>query len=196
MFLIYVVLGAALGGAINRLRGKESYFVWLGCAALAAAVWFGSPAGPTWWVAAGAILTGLGYVLGESFGWTKILWATKKPRSTQEEWNNHPYLLKDDTGEKYGFYWLTEKIVGNESEDYRKFWKVGAFFRAAYWWVPVYIPLVTFGVTPWWYAVPAVALLSLAFWECYDRGFDGSHARSEIYYGIVYGAILGASIAI
>lgn len=111
---------------LNRLRGTEglwSKIIGL-LLALVVQIAFGNP-----YV---SILVGLGYIIGESFGWGE--WDTlalnhnaKMPTPYTEGSNN-------------GIQWLTTKIV-NPSIDWTNHCRVALTIRGFYWWFLALAPL-------------------------------------------------------
>ena len=172
----------------NRLRGTKNYLVAVPCLFLAALVLLASSGN---WIAAG--VTGLAYLLGENWGWTKWLHGLKFDM-TQKQYNAK--WLLDDTGKTNGTFWLAE-MVADERKDYKTHVVAGAFFRGLYWWVPVMVSLAWFGLVSWWLGAMLSLLLALAFPVAYYIGFRvkvgdyGYLQKSEVIYGAFYGLVLG-----
>ena len=190
--LIIVLAGLVVGAVLNRVRGsKIRGGAWIAAAGLAAATFLDTHA----YIAALAAL--VGYIAGESFGWTAWLYGLKRDM-TQAKFNE---LLPqfDDTGRLDGSWWFAS-LCADPRQDFRKFSTLGMMWRGFVWWMPVFVMLWWFGAVEWWKAIPAVAGLGIVMPFAYRIGDALSLGRfrylqkSETLYGAVYGGVIAAAM--
>ncbi len=154
------------------------------------------------------------YLIGEAKGWGE--WVGSLTR--HEPWDD--YMLqgnyKDDEGKTFPFiyqitnFFIKEKIDGTFEEQckqYRKHATLALILRGMYWWLPVYLVLVVFGVINFTEAFAITTLLGIAFpiaakigrhWKftkTYDLkfiklNFSQGWENQEVVYGLFQGIAL------
>lgn len=177
---------------LNRLRGTEglwSKIIGL-LLALVVQIAFGNV-----YV---AIAVGLGYIIGESFGWG--LWV-----GTLTVQRERGYALHDDgEGRNNGIEWLSSHIIKPTQETWLNYCRVALTIRGFYWWLPTLAPLYFVGFDPLYLAV-AVVLLSVGFpiaceigyrtsklfsFEKYGFSVSGGWEHQEVAYGLIQDLVL------
>ena len=119
---------------LNRLRGTQglwSKIIGL-LLALVVDIAFGNP-----YV---AIAVGLGYIIGESFGWGEWVGALVGHRSTT--------CGITEEGKNNGIRYIATKLVPNWNVDWLKYCRVALFLRGLYWFIPTLAPLYFVGFHP------------------------------------------------
>lgn len=177
---------------LNRLRGTNG--VWSKAIglflALMAQIAFGNV-----YV---TLAVGLGYIIGESFGWG--LWVGTL--STQRE---KGYALKDEgEGRNNGIEWLATKIIKPTQENWLNYCRVALTIRGLYWWLPTLAPLYFVGFNPY-VLLGCIAFLSVGFpiacglgyyfrdkisFEKYGLEFRGGWELQEGFYGLMQDFVL------
>ena len=113
---------------LNRLRGTDglwSKIIGL-LLALVVQIAFNNP-----YV---AIAVGLGYIIGESFGWG--LWVGCLTAHRENTTNK-----TEDEGSNNGIQWLARKLVPNYLDNFVNYCRVALTIRGFYWWLPTLAPL-------------------------------------------------------
>ena len=175
---------------LNRLRGTEglwSKIIGL-LLALIVQIAFDNP-----YV---SVAVGLGYIIGESFGWG--------------EWVGNLSVHKSDVGvlgdegKNNGIQWLASKIVPDYTTNYINYCRVALTIRGFYWWLPTLAPLYFVGFSVVSITV-AVAVLSIGFpiacelgrliaplfsFEYKTFSIKGGWEHSEVWYGLMQDLVL------
>ena len=175
---------------LNRLRGTQglwSKIIGL-LLALVVQIAFNNP-----YV---ALAVGLGYIIGESFGWG--------------EWIGNLSVHKSDVGvlgdegKNNGIQWLASKIVPDYTTNYINYCRVALIIRGFYWWLPTLSPLYFVGFNPYYLGI-AVVLLSVGFpiacelgyyfrdkisFEKFGLSYVGGWELQEGFYGLMQDLVL------
>lgn len=131
-----------------------------------------------------AIAVGLGYIIGESFGWGDWV-GTVSERGIK----NIPKPYEE--GKNNGIQWLATKFI-DPSKDWTDHCRIALFIRGFYWWVCL-LPLVFF--IEWHFMLLAILLLALAFPLACELGYrtsklwnfkhmTGGWEHQEVWYGL------------
>ena len=177
---------------LNRLRGTDglwSKIIGL-LLALVVQIAFNNPYA--------SIAVGLGYIIGESFGWG--LWVGTL--SVQRE---KGYALKDEgEGRNNGIEWLATRIIKPTQENWLNYCRVALTIRGFYWWLPTLTPLYFVGFNPY-VLLGCIAFLSVGFpiacelgyyfrdkisFEKYGLSFRGGWELQEGFYGLMQDLVL------
>lgn len=121
---------------LNRLRGTQglwSKIIGL-LLALVVQIAFGNP-----YV---SIAVGLGYIIGESFGWGEWVGTLSVH---QKDIKREMYTM--DEGKNNGIAWLASKVFNPET-DWINYCRVALTIRGFYWWLPTLAPLYFVGFNP------------------------------------------------
>ena len=142
---------------LNRLRGTEglwSKIIGL-LLALVVQIAFCNP-----YV---SIAVGLGYIIGESFGWG--LWVGSLAVHREATPNK-----TEDEGANNGIQWIARKLVPDYLNNWLEYCRVAMFFRGLYWYAPTLLPLyfVGFSINV---LMACILLLSIGFPLAYDLGY-------------------------
>ena len=174
---------------LNRLRGTQglwSKIIGL-LLALIVQIAFGNP-----YV---SVAVGLGYIIGESFGWGEWVGTLSCNRTAVE--NN-------EEGKNNGIQWLASKVV-SPTKDWLNYCRVALTIRGFYWWLPTLAPLYFVGFSVESLAI-AIILLSVGFplacelgyrtskmFEFNKYGFSvvGGWEHQEVWYGLMQDLIFG-----
>lgn len=137
-----------------------------------------------------SVLIGLGYLLGESFGWGKWIGSigTRTPNPNEQE------------GTKIGIHYLAN-LVFNEKKDYLNYARLALFLRGALWWFLTLLPLVIFGYIGYATFAICVVFLGVVFPLSVEiarltqnkisfKYFKGFWEQAEVYYGLAQDVIL------
>jgi len=114
-----------------------------------------------------ALMVGIGYVLGESFGWGEWVGNLSVHRMVQID------SLKDE-GVTNGIQWLSKKLVPNYLTNYIKYCRVALSIRGLYWWIPTIAPLYFVGVNPY-LLIGSILALSICFPIACELGYKNSN---------------------
>ena len=173
---------------LNRLRGTEglwSKIIGL-LLALIVQIAFDNP-----YV---SVAVGLGYIIGESFGWGEWIGTLTGDRNFKQ---------LNEEGKNNGIQWLASKVI-DPSKDWINYCRVALGIRGFYWWLPTLAPLyfVGVGIVP---LVVAIVVLSIGFpiaceigyrlkdkvsFEKYGLSFKGGWELQEGAYGIIQDVVL------
>ena len=133
---------------LNRLRGTEglwSKIIGL-LLALVVQIAFSNP-----YV---ALAVGLGYIIGESFGWGEWVGTLSVQRL-------NGYALHDEgEGRNNGIEWIASHIVKPTQKSWLNYCRVALSIRGLYWWIPTLAPLYFVGFSV---ELLSVMILSLSF---------------------------------
>ena len=173
---------------LNRLRGTQglwSKIIGL-LLALVVQIAFGNP-----YV---AIAVGLGYIIGESFGWGEWVGTLSCNRTAVEA---------NEEGRNNGIQWLASKVV-SPTKDWLNYCRVALTIRGLYWWLPTLAPLYFVGFSVESLAI-AIILLSVGFplacelgyrtskmFEFNKYGFSvvGGWEHQEVWYGLMQDLVI------
>ena len=154
------------------------------------------------------------YLIGEAKGWGEWVGSLTRHEPWDEQMLQGNY--KDDEGKTFPFiyqitnFFIKEKIDGTFEEQckqYRKHATLALILRGMYWWLPVYLVLVAFGVINFTEAFAITTLLGIAFpiaaeigrhWKftrTYDLkfiklSFSQGWENQEVVYGLLQGIAL------
>ena len=158
------------------------------------------------------------YLIGEAKGWGEWVGSLTRHEPWDEQMLQGNY--KDDEGKTFPFiyqitnFFIKEKIDGTFEEQckqYRKHATLALILRGMYWWLPVYLVLVAFGVINFTEAFAITTLLGIAFpiaaeigrhWKftrTYDLkfiklSFSQGWENQEVVYGLFQGIALWYTI--
>ena len=154
------------------------------------------------------------YLIGEAKGWGEWVGSLTRHEPWDEQMLQGNY--KDDEGKTFPFiyqitnFFIKEKIEGTFEEQckqYRRHATLALILRGMYWWLPVYLVLVVFGVINFTEAFAITTLLGVAFpiaaeigrhWKftrTYDLkfiklSFSQGWENQEVVYGLFQGIAL------
>ena len=135
------------------------------------------------------LAVGLGYIIGESFGWGEWVGTLS---------SNREQIQKNEEGKNNGIQWLASKVI-DPTKDWINYCRVALTIRGFYWWLPTLAPLyfVGFGAE---LLLAMILLLSIGFpiaceigyrlkdtinFEAYGLSFKGGWEIQEGAYGIM-----------
>ena len=110
-----------------------------------------------------SIAVGLGYIIGESFGWG--LWVGSLAVHREDTPNK-----TEDEGANNGIQWLSRKLVPNYLDNWLTYCRVAMTIRGFYWAMPTLAPLYFVGFSPY-LLITCIAFLSIGFPIAYDLGY-------------------------
>ena len=110
-----------------------------------------------------SIAVGLGYIIGESFGWG--LWVGSLAVHREATPNK-----TEDEGANNGIQWLSRKLVPNYLENWLTYCRVAMTIRGFYWAMPTLAPLYFVGFNPY-VLLGCISFLSIGFPLAYDLGY-------------------------
>ena len=87
-----------------------------------------------------SVAVGLGYIIGESFGWGEWVGCLTS--------NRNNYKDTTDEGKSNGIMWLSQKIVHDWKTNFIEYSRVALTIRGFYWWLPTLAPLYFVGFNP------------------------------------------------
>lgn len=145
------------------------------------------------------IAVGLGYIIGESFGWG--LWLG----SIAERADGYSLYLKGEReGANNGIHWLASHIIEPTKETWLNYCRVALTIRGFYWWLPTLAPLYFVGFNPL-VLLGCILFLSVGFpiaceigyllrdkisFEKYGLEFRGGWELQEGAYGLMQDLVL------
>ena len=143
-----------------------------------------------------SVAVGLGYIIGESFGWGDWVGTVSERCYTSMP---TPY----DEGKNNGIQWLASKII-DPSKDWINHCRIALFIRGIYWWLPTLAPLYFVG-----FSVELLTLMILALsigfpiacelgyyfrdkvsFEKYGLSYSGGWELQEGFYGLMQDLVL------
>lgn len=154
------------------------------------------------------------YLVGEAKGWGEWIGSLTRHEPWDEEMLQRNY--RDEEGKTFPFIHQIANSVCKEQIDgsfeerakqYRKYATLALMLRGMYWWLPVYLVMVAFGVISWYVAASAVVVLGLMFpiaaelgkrWK-FERVYDLKFVKlsfsrgwenQELVYGFMQGVCL------
>lgn len=173
---------------LNRLRGTNG--VWskvIGLLlALVVQIAFGNP-----YV---SIAVGLGYIIGDSFGWGEWVGTLS---------SNREQIQKNEEGKNNGIQWLASKVI-DPTKDWINYCRVALTIRGFYWWLPTLAPLYFVGFNPL-VLLGCILFLSFCFpisceigyrtsklfsFEKYGFSVRGGWEHQEVWYGLMQDLVL------
>ena len=143
-----------------------------------------------------ALAVGIGYVIGESFGWGEWVGNLTTHRSK--------IALEFDEGKSNGIQWMARKIVPNYLDNWLTYCRVAMTIRGFYWAMPTLAPLYFVGFNPY-VLLGCIVFLSIGFPLAYDLGyylrdkisfekfglsFKGGWELGEGFYGLMQDLVL------
>lgn len=158
------------------------------------------------------------YLIGEAKGWGEWVGSLTRHEPWDEQMLQGNY--KDDEGKTFPFiyqianFFIKEKIDGTFEEQYKQYRRhatLALILRGMYWWLPVYLVLVVFGVINFTEAFAITTLLGIAFpiaceigrritfTKTYDLkfiklSFSQGWENQEVVYGLFQGIALWYTI--
>lgn len=144
-----------------------------------------------------SIAVGLGYIIGESFGWGEWIGNLTTHRKNKTD-------TLEDEGENNGIKYIATKLVPNWNVAFIKYCSVALGIRGIYWWLPTLAPLYFVGFSVVSITV-AVAVLSIGFpiacelgrltaplfsFEYKTFSIKGGWEHSEVWYGLMQDLVL------
>ena len=118
---------------------------------------------------------GLGYIIGESFGWGEWVGTLSCNRTAVE--NN-------EEGKNKGIQWLASKVI-DPSKDWINYCRVALTIRGFYWWLPTLAPLYFVGFNPLFLA-GCITFLSIGFPIACELGYYFRYKVSFEKFGLSY----------
>ena len=167
---------------LNRLRGTQglwSKFNGL-LLALIVQIAFGNP-----YV---SVAVGLGYIIGESFGWGEWIGNLTTHRKNKTD-------TLEDEGENNGIKYIATKLVPNWNVAFIKYCRVALGIRGIYWAVPTLAPLFFTNINPL-VVIGCIVWLGVSFPLACEIGYytsklwnfknmNGGWEHSEVWYGLM-----------
>lgn len=141
------------------------------------------------------IVTIIGFLAGESFGWGKWVGSLCYPLRQKNLQKNYDDL------EGYNFPWIhkTANYFVKERTDYFKYCKLALGIRGAWWAFFIYLGLFGFGFITWYIYLLAILMYAVGFpLACYLStlksfnykskfiSIDGEWESQESYYGFIH----------
>ena len=176
---------------LNRLRGTQglwSKIIGL-LLALVVQIAFGNP-----YV---SLAVGLGYIIGESFGWGEWIGNLTTHRKNKTD-------TLEDEGENNGIKYIATKLVPNWNVAFIKYCRVALGIRGIYWWLPTLAPLYFVGFNPL-LLLGCITFLSVGFpiaceigyrtsklfsFEKYGFSVRGGWEHQEVWYGLFQDVVI------
>ena len=94
-----------------------------------------------------SVAVGLGYIIGESFGWGEWIGTLTGDRNFKQ---------LNEEGKNNGIQWLASKVI-DPNQDWINYCRVALTIRGFYWWLPTLAPLYFVG-----FSVELLTLMILA----------------------------------
>lgn len=141
-----------------------------------------------------ALAVGLGYIIGESFGWGEWIGTLTGDRNFKQ---------LNEEGKNNGIQWLASKVI-DPNKDWINYCRVALTIRGFYWWLPTLASLYFVGFSVVSIAV-AVAVLSIGFPIACEIGYrlngkikfhkfgisiDGGWEIQEAAYGLIQDIVI------
>ena len=124
-----------------------------------------------------AVAVGLGYIIGESFGWGEWVGCLTS--------NRNNYKDTTDEGKYNGIMWLSQKIVPDWRTNFIDYSRVALTIRGFYWWLPTLAPLYFVGFNPL-VLLGCILFLSVGFPISCEIGYRTSKLFSFEKFGLSY----------
>ena len=173
---------------LNRLRGTDG--LWSKIIGLLLALIVQIAFGNTYV----SVAVGLGYIIGESFGWGEWVGTLTGDRNFKQ---------LNEEGKNNGIQWLASKVI-DPSKDWINYCRVALTIRGFYWWLPTLAPLYFVG-----FSVELLTLMILALsigfpiacelgyyfrdkvsFEKYGLSYIGGWELQEGFYGLMQDLVL------
>ena len=141
-----------------------------------------------------SVAVGLGYIIGESFGWGEWVGTLTGDRNFKQ---------LNEEGKNNGIQWLASKVI-DPSKDWINYCRVALTIRGFYWWLPTLAPLYFVG-----FSVELLTLMILALsigfpiacelgyyfrdkvsFEKYGLSYIGGWELQEGFYGLMQDIVL------
>ena len=141
-----------------------------------------------------ALAVGLGYIIGESFGWGEWIGTLTGDRNFKQ---------LNEEGKNNGIQWLASKVV-SPTKDWLNYCRVALSIRGFYWWLPTLAPLYFVGFNPL-VLLGCIAFLSVGFplaceigyllrdkiiFHKYGFSVEGGWEIQEVFYGLFQDLVL------
>ena len=117
-----------------------------------------------------SVAVGLGYIIGESFGWGEWIGTLTGDRNFKQ---------LNEEGKNNGIQWLASKVI-DPSKDWINYCRVALTIRGFYWWLPTLAPLYFVGFNPIVLAL-CVLLLSVGFPLACEIGYYLGEVKKKDY---------------
>jgi len=135
-----------------------------------------------------SVAVGLGYIIGESFGWGEWVGTLSVQREKGYE------LHDEGEGRNNGIEWIASHIVKPTQESWLNYCRVALTIRGFYWWLPTLAPLYFVGFSAELLTVMILAL-SICFPIACELGYytsklwnfkhmTGGWEHQEVWYGL------------
>jgi len=166
---------------LNRLRGTRGYFSKVISVVILLSVYF------LFRDIYVAVASGLGYLLGESFGWGNWVGNLTSIRSNEQPPN-------DDEGRNNGIQFISKFLVPDYKTNYMLYSRVALSIRGIYWWLPTLLPLYFVGIDIYVLLIAIVGLsilfpvaceighITSNYWRF--RYMNGPWEHQEVWYGL------------
>ena len=143
-----------------------------------------------------SVAVGLGYIIGESFGWGEWVGNLTTHRSK--------IALEFDEGKSNGIQWMARKIVPNYLDNWLNYCRVALTIRGFYWWLPTLAPLYFVGFNQY-VLLGCIVFLSVGFpiacelgyyfrdkvsFEKFGLSYIGGWELQEGFYGLMQDMVL------
>ena len=122
-----------------------------------------------------ALAVGLGYIIGESFGWGEWIGTLTGDRNFKQ---------LNEEGKNNGIQWLASKVI-DPSKDWINYCRVALTIRGFYWWLPTLAPLYFVGFSVELLTVMILAL-SIGFPVACELGYYFRDKVSFEKFGLSY----------
>jgi len=145
-----------------------------------------------WYV---GLLTSIGFLLGESFGWGKWVGALCYPESKKDLEKEY----QDKEGYKFPFIHYMANFIIHEQKDFFKYCNLALYFRGMIWGLCLYLALVLFNYISYIEYIIISIMYGIGFpLSCYlsrKKSFNykskfisivGKWETQEIYYGLIH----------
>ena len=141
-----------------------------------------------------SIAVGLGYIIGESFGWGEWIGTLT---------GNRNFKQLNEEGKNNGIQWLASKVI-DPSKDWINYCRVALSIRGFYWWLPTLAPLyfvgfsvelLTFMILALSIGFPLACEIGYYFrdkvsFEKFGLSYSGGWEIQEGFYGLMQDMVL------
>lgn len=124
-----------------------------------------------------SIAVGLGYIIGESFGWG--VWVGNLTHRRDNK------VYDDGEGKNNGIQWLSRKLVPNYANNMIDYCRIALTIRGFYWWLPTLAPLYFVGFNPYM-LLACIVFLSVGFPIACELGYILKDKISFDKYGLEF----------
>jgi hypothetical protein len=137
-----------------------------------------------------ALAVGIGYVIGESFGWGEWVGNITELRKDKTD-------TLEDEGAKNGIKYIATRLVPDWNVSYMLYCYTALVLRGMYWWTLALISLIFYS----YWALLGIVVLALAFPISCELGhhtsklwnfkhMNGGWEHSEVWYGLFQDMVL------